>query len=202
MSDEVVPLDEHGARKARELTDRIRQAADDLWARLLEAHQEQAWADLGYDSWRDWARECARRFPPWWNRTLSQGLESVVDIPPELLSEVVAGVVEQERARIVQRRELRGAWAAEAAIADPGPDYDWERDRELLRQRGAILRLMTDIAAFPPPGQFLADHDPFDEETFEAARAAQSWLEGFLTGWEGRCPTLEVRINSAEGEVG
>lgn len=39
-SAEVVPLDEH---RARQLTDRIRQAADQLWSLLLQAHDGRAW---------------------------------------------------------------------------------------------------------------------------------------------------------------
>lgn len=41
--------------EARALTDRIREAAERVWSLLLEAHERQAWAALGYSSWRDYA---------------------------------------------------------------------------------------------------------------------------------------------------
>lgn len=37
--------------QARKLTDRIKTAADDLWALLLEAHEGKAWRALGYATW-------------------------------------------------------------------------------------------------------------------------------------------------------
>lgn len=51
MGAQVVPLDEH---RARQLTDRIRDAAGQLWSLLAEAHDRRAWAALGYDSFREY----------------------------------------------------------------------------------------------------------------------------------------------------
>lgn len=45
------PLADH---EARDLTDRISQAADDLWALLLEAYEGRAWAALGYRTWEEY----------------------------------------------------------------------------------------------------------------------------------------------------
>jgi hypothetical protein len=42
--------------EARELTNRIRDAADALWSLLAEAHQRQAWRALGYSRWEDYVR--------------------------------------------------------------------------------------------------------------------------------------------------
>ena len=41
--------------QARQLTDRIKTAADQLWSLLLEAHESKAWAALGYKNWREYA---------------------------------------------------------------------------------------------------------------------------------------------------
>lgn len=44
------------AESARELTDRIKGAAEQLWALLLEAHERRAWSALGYARWEDYVR--------------------------------------------------------------------------------------------------------------------------------------------------
>lgn len=45
------PLEE---AEARDLTDRIRSTAEDLWALLLEAHDRRAWRVLGYGTWAEY----------------------------------------------------------------------------------------------------------------------------------------------------
>lgn len=56
MGDSVEPIDEVAARRARKLTKQIRQATDQLWALLLEAHQMEAWRLLGYRTWDAYVR--------------------------------------------------------------------------------------------------------------------------------------------------
>ena len=41
--------------EAQALTDRIRETADQLGARLLKAHERHAWRALNYGSWRKYA---------------------------------------------------------------------------------------------------------------------------------------------------
>lgn len=41
---------------ARDLTNRIKAAADQLWRLLLEAHERRAWHVLGYRTWEDYVR--------------------------------------------------------------------------------------------------------------------------------------------------
>jgi hypothetical protein len=41
--------------EARQITDDIKGAAETVWTLLVEAHDRQAWAALGYGSWRDYA---------------------------------------------------------------------------------------------------------------------------------------------------
>lgn len=43
------------AEEARSLTDEIQQSAERTYALLLRAHEGEAWAALGYGSWRDYA---------------------------------------------------------------------------------------------------------------------------------------------------
>lgn len=40
--------------QARALTDRIRDAVEATWALLLEAHEQRAWAALGYSTWAEY----------------------------------------------------------------------------------------------------------------------------------------------------
>lgn len=42
--------------EARELTDRIKAAVEQVWALLLEAHERRAWAALGYQTWEEYVR--------------------------------------------------------------------------------------------------------------------------------------------------
>ena len=52
-ADLVVQLSE---AEARDLTDRIRSTAEDLWSLLLEAHDRQAWKALGYGTWAEYVQ--------------------------------------------------------------------------------------------------------------------------------------------------
>lgn len=42
--------------EARELTDRIKAAVEQVWALLLEAHERRAWSALGYATWEEYVR--------------------------------------------------------------------------------------------------------------------------------------------------
>ncbi len=42
--------------EARELTDRIKAAVEQVWALLLEAHERDAWSALGYTTWEEYVR--------------------------------------------------------------------------------------------------------------------------------------------------
>jgi hypothetical protein len=80
------------------------------------------------------------------------------------------------------RRELQ-------ALADEinPPDFDPVESADQVRQRGEFTRLCTDLAALPPPAQFIARHDGMLRSShFEPARAAHEWLTTFLAEWEAR----------------
>jgi hypothetical protein len=40
--------------EARAITDRIKDAAEEMWSLLLTAHERKAWAALGYQSWEEY----------------------------------------------------------------------------------------------------------------------------------------------------
>lgn len=222
MTADVVQLDEH---RARQLTDHIRQAADDLWALLLEAHEGRAWAALGYPTWEAYVRtefDMSRRrayqlvdqglvireiqaatgvctdvhIPEAATRDLKPHLEivrdairqAIEDVPEERVAEIVAEVVEQERTRIIQRRRDRQELAELAAEHDPGPDFDWARDQELLREGGAIARVIRELAGFRSASEIFADHSDgdFSGDLLVAAHRGHSWLTEFIDGWEAK----------------
>jgi hypothetical protein len=149
----IAELDE---LRARDLTDAIRQAADDLWALLLEAHECRAWVALGYRTWEEYTAtefgmsrghayrlldhgrvlreiEAVSGVSPSGDiseaatRDLKPHLEVVKDairqavenVPEEDLAEIVAGVLDQERQRIIQQRD-----------EPPLPDLDCDDDPE------------------------------------------------------------------------
>lgn len=220
MTLEPIPLDEH---RARQLTERIRDAAEELWALLLEAHEGRAWAALGYPSWeayvraefdmsrshsyrmldqarvirelesvsgtsriRDISMESAQDLKPHLEIVKDAIRQAVEDVPADRVAEVVAEVVEQERARIIQQRQDRQEIEALNAEHDPGPEFDWDRDAELIRQRGAIRRVAEELASFPEPRQFVAEHPKLSEATLAAIHSARAWLDGFVNAWEAR----------------
>lgn len=55
ITGEVVAID-ISVDDARALTDRIKNAAEQVWSLLLEAHERRAWAALGYGRWEDYVR--------------------------------------------------------------------------------------------------------------------------------------------------
>lgn len=222
MNAAIVPLDEH---RARQLTDRIRQAADDLWALLLEAHEGRAWSALGYATWGAYVRTefamsrsrayqlldqatvvrdltsvagastsvditeaAARDLKPHLQVVKEAIRQAVENVPEERVAEIVAEVVEEERAKITRRRRDREERAALAAEHDPGPDFDWARDQELLREGGAIARVIGELAGFRPATVVLTEHPPgdFDTTLIVSARNAYDWLAVFIDAWEGR----------------
>lgn len=42
--------------EARAITDRIKDAAEEMWSLLLTAHERKAWAALGYRTWEEYVR--------------------------------------------------------------------------------------------------------------------------------------------------
>lgn len=157
---EVVPLDEH---RARQLTDRIKDAAGQLWQLLAEAHDGRAWAALGYDSFKayvetefgmarsrayqliDQARVIAAV-------TAAAGVSTNVDISEweaRDLKPHLDLVVENVRDATVDTEPELKAEAAQAAI---------EETREFIRQREPKPIPKPDVGGgISHPARFSAD---------------------------------------------
>jgi hypothetical protein len=80
------------------------------------------------------------------------------------------------------RRELQ-----ELADEINPPDFDPVENADQVRQRGELTRLCRDLAALPPPAQFIERHDgKLRADHIEPARAALAWLTEFVREWEMR----------------
>lgn len=118
------------APEARLLTDRIKAAAEHLWALLLEAHERQAWKALEYPSFTAYAKAEFGMGASHAYRLLDQGrviraLEAVTHSPVgEIVSERIARDIKphlvEVTAEIGERMERGEAWdaAVDAAIQD------------------------------------------------------------------------------------
>lgn len=225
MPDVVAQLDEH---RARQLTDRIRQAADDLWALLLQAYEGGAWTALGYRTWEAYVRaefdmsrarayqlvdqgfvlrelekaagvsttvdiseREARDLKPHLEVVKDAIRQAVENVPEERVAEIVTEVVEQERSRIIRQRQDRKEIQELNAEHDPGPDFDWARDQELLRETGAVARVLNELAGFRSASALVADHPKgdFGRDVFVAATRGYCWLAEFIDMWEERWGT-------------
>lgn len=106
-------------------------------------------------------------------------------VAPEQVGEIVRAVVEKERARIVQARQDAAEIAALNEQFDPGPDFDWEHDKEMLREGGAILRITQELVGFRAPADVAAAHRTDLSVTAVATiRRARDWLDGLLAALE------------------
>lgn len=102
----------------------------------------------------------------------------------DAVQEVVREEVARAQAVAEQRAEDREALAKLTAAAErAGLDMDEER----TQQRGAFARLCRDLAAFPPPAEFIRRQgDHLRARHGEYARAAHEWLSEFVDLWGAR----------------
>jgi ParB-like chromosome segregation protein Spo0J len=112
---------------------------------------------------------------------------------PDLAERVHAGTMSvHAAAKEVARRELASIIKAQReldrrelqALADEinPPDFDPIENADQVRQRGEFTRLCTDLAALPPPAQFIARHDAMlRPDHVEPAQAALACLTEFIT---------------------
>jgi len=108
------------------------------------------------------------------------GKMSVNAAAKEVARRELAPIIKAQREQ--DRRELQ-------ALADEinPPGSDPVENADPVRQRGELTRLCTDLAALPPPAQFIARHDGMLRSShLEPARAAHEWLTAFLAEWEPR----------------
>ncbi|MGH3499335.1 MAG: DUF5131 family protein [Nocardioidaceae bacterium] len=128
---------------ARELTDRIKSAAEDLYALLLEAHEGQAWSALGYDSWRDYAMTefgmgQSRAYQLLDQARIIREIEAAsdstnVERPNEGQARELARIPEEDRAEIWEEtnertegkptaKAIRETWQGRQEADEPEPD--------------------------------------------------------------------------------
>jgi hypothetical protein len=151
------------AGAARELTDRIKASADQLWVLLLEAHERRAWVALGYASWAAYVRAEFHISRSRSYQLLDQGrviraLQSVstsVDI-----SEAQARDLKPRLAAVTEAVRSRVAAEASGSVADTVAQVvEDERQRSVgqrLRARGTARR---DIRPDPERDGSTAAHE-------------------------------------------
>lgn len=90
--------------EARALTDRIRDAVEATWALLLEAHEQRAWAALGYGTWAEYvlpmgniSERAARDIKPHLDDVTAEIEERIADEPAVPSPERTRQIVSWER---------------------------------------------------------------------------------------------------------
>jgi hypothetical protein len=129
------------ATAARELTDRIKASANQLWVLLLEAHERRAWISLGYASWAAYVHAEFRISRSRSYQLLDQGrviraLQSVstsVDI-----TEAQARDLKPRLGEVTEAVRSRVAAEASGSVADAVEQVIREE-----RERGGGHRLVT-----------------------------------------------------------
>ena len=102
---------------ARDLTDRIKVASEDMAEMLWRAHQGRAWAVLGYASWKEY---CETEFQM--SRRHAYRLLDFVEVKHVLSDQLVTPETESQTrplARVPKEKQPR-AWECAVEIADGG----------------------------------------------------------------------------------
>jgi hypothetical protein len=177
---------------ARELTDRIKASANQLWVLLLEAHERRAWIPLGYASWAAYVHAEFRISRSRSYQLLDQGrviraLQSVstsVDI-----SEAQARDLKPRLVEVTEAVRSRAAAEASGSVADVVEQVVREE-----RQRGGGHRLVTRSAA-----RRAVRHEPQLDGAHSAEGLSREWHSdppGEGTSRHTRTTTLS-RLDSA-----
>lgn len=113
------------AEEARALTDEIQQSAERTYSLLLRAHEGEAWAALGYGSWRDYATtefnmSQSRAYQLLDQARVVRSIEAAsdstnVELPNEAQARELGRVPESERAEVWRRTLDRTEGAPTAA---------------------------------------------------------------------------------------
>ncbi len=186
---DALPLFEAEARE------RQREAGREAAER--QHHPERVVANLPQPSAKLKSRDLAGTAVSVSGRTV-QTAKTLAEKAPDLADRLRAGAMSvHAAAKEVQRRELAPIINAQVerdrrelqALADEikPPGFDPVENADQVRQRGEFTRLCRDLAALPPPAQFIARHDgKLRPDHFEPARAALAWLTEFIREWEAR----------------
>lgn len=141
------------ADEAREITDRIKGAAESIWSLLLEAHEKKAWAALGYTTWELYVRaefDMGRQYA---YRLLDQArvIREIGAVSPSgdiTLTEAEARDIKPVLAEVKEALAERVA-----ALPEPTPEAVKETVREVVTEKREQIR---ETKAAPAPA---ADDD-------------------------------------------
>jgi hypothetical protein len=198
------------AGAARVLTDRIKSAAEDLWALLLEAHERQAWRALGYSSWRTYAMSEFGMSQSYAYRLLDQGrvmreIEAAAGSPMgEIVTEREARdikphlveVTEQIRERVADEPE-RAKEIVDEVVTEtrervkprPKPRPKPEVSPEEHERRTAIAALVSSVEVLGrgdlAPQELRGALDAMQRDRIgRALESAQTWLAALHAEWD------------------
>lgn len=114
--------------EARDLTDRIRTAAEQTWALLLEAHERGAWSALGYESFAEYATSEFGMSKRHAYRLLDQG--EVIRAVEEASGVTHGSLITEREARDIRPR----LQAVTDAIRERVPNAPPERVAEIVKE--------------------------------------------------------------------
>lgn len=170
--DAEVVTDDLTADEARALTDRIKGAAEQLWALLLEAHERHAWTALGYPRWEDYVRaefDMGRTYAHYLldqGRVIRQLTAAAGAFTPVNVTEAEARDIKPALRDVTQRVQERVMRAREAATP-PGVETPFtlapavveevvrevvEEVRAEVRQKQQDRAAIEELNALAPPG--------------------------------------------------
>lgn len=120
--------------EARAITDRIKDAAEEMWSLLLTAHERKAWAALGYRTWEEYV---SGEFNM--SRNYSYRLLSQAQVIKELTS--ASGVAHGQHVEVTEReaRDIRPVLPKVTAeikdrVTNLGPEPEPEEVKEVVRE--------------------------------------------------------------------
>lgn len=190
-------------RQAQQLTEKIRQTAEECWRLLCEAREREAWKPLGYPSWDEYVRtefgmtDRNARYLLMQGETVSR-LEAAADVrlPPGTISvrdaravaprvDEIAGVVERRVRR--QPKSRRAAIVAEVvseAVAETRPAVPAPEPHATLSELVRLLARVNPVVAAR-------------ESTPAQRRAIEAWWEAYRLAVVGKPSTPQRRDRPA-----
>lgn len=130
--------------EARALTDRIRDAVEATWALLLEAHEQRAWAALGYGTWAEYVSAEFNMSRNYSYRLLNQG-QVIRSIEESTGGVLPMGNISERAARDIKPHLDDVTAEIEERIADEPAVPSPERTRQIVAK--VIDDHRDDIAA-------------------------------------------------------
>lgn len=215
--------------EARQLTDQIKETAEQLWRLLLRAYEGKAWKALGYITWaayvnaefdmsrthsyailnqgrmilaienavlpmgntemsyvQDISVREAQDIRPVIDVITTRIREEVMDVPEEEVKEIVAKVVEEERAKAQWQRQVD---AEAVELEKQTGHYKTPDEKKAYNERINVVYKLYDaleeLEKLPPPPDFAVMVEPHHHDYFEKLDGAIEWLQEMRTISEG-----------------